>query len=57
MVVKGALPFAIKFESGVLIYFSALLFQLVSKSLPALQLCFHDQLYNILDALMVRKGL
>lgn len=38
---KGALPVAVKFKSGVLIYFSALVFHLESKGLPGLQFCFH----------------
>lgn len=40
MVVKGALPVAVKFKSGVLVYFSTLLFQLVSKDLPGSSVLF-----------------
>lgn len=36
IIVKETLPVAVKFKRGVLIYFSALLFQLVSKGLPVL---------------------
>lgn len=40
MLVTGALPVAVKFKSGVLIYFSTLLFQFVSKDLPGSSVLF-----------------
>lgn len=40
MIVKGALPVVVKFRSEVLVYFSTLLFQLVSKDLPGSSVLF-----------------